>query len=61
MKKNIPIYLLLLSICITGIGAVFKIMEYRSWSEILLWTGMILFLVSLVWLMYILFYRKQTN
>jgi hypothetical protein len=55
MKRNKGIILLLISILITIIGSVFKIMEAYSVSDVFLGIGVIMFFVSIGMLVYQLF------
>lgn len=52
MKKNHGINLLLISIAITTLGSLFKIMKQIAISEALLWAGMLTFLVALAMIIY---------
>ena len=59
MRKNWGITLLLISILITSNGSVFKIMQLRMISEVLLWIGMITFVVALYGVVKFLFFKRQ--
>ena len=61
MRKNWGINLLLISILITSIGSVFKIMQLRTISEVLLWIGMITFVVALYGVVRFLFFKRQVQ
>ena len=52
MKKNSGIFLLLLSVAVTTIGSVFKIMKQVGLSEVFLWIGMITFVVAIGLILY---------
>lgn len=47
MKKNTGILLLLISVAVTTIGSVFKVMNQSGTSEVFLWIGMITFVVAI--------------
>ena len=61
MRKNWGINLLLISILITSIGSVCKIMQLRIISEVLLWIGMITFVVALYGIVRFLFFGRQVQ
>lgn len=59
MKKINGVILLLVSIAITTIGSVFKIMNASNVSEVFLGVGVILFFVSIGMLVYRIFSRRN--
>lgn len=61
MRKNWGINLLLISILITSMGSVCKIMQLRTISEVLLWIGMITFVVALYGVVRFLFFGRQVQ
>ena len=61
MRKNWGISLLLISILITSIGSVFKVMQLRAISELLLWAGMITFVVALYGVLRFIFSKRQVQ
>jgi hypothetical protein len=58
MKRNLGVHMLLLSILLTTIGSVFKVMRQITISEILLGAGVVLFVVSIGLIVYNMARRK---
>lgn len=52
MKKYPGVFLLLISVGVTTIGSVFKVMKQAGLSEVLLWIGMITFIVAVGMILY---------
>lgn len=61
MKRNTGIILLLISIVITAIGSVFKIMNQFNLSEAFLWIGMVMFVIAIGMIIYRLIKPIHTN
>lgn len=58
MKRNNGIILLLISVAVTTLGSMLKVMRLITLSEILLWIGAIAFLVAIAMLIYKIFDKK---
>lgn len=52
MKKNPGIFLLLISVTVTTIGSIFKVVKQLGLSEVFLWIGMISFVVAIGMILY---------
>lgn len=59
MKRNIGIYLILLSFAFTAVGSISKI-KHSAGSDIMLAIGVLAFVVGLAFVLYQVFKRKSS-